>query len=219
MHCRLKGTGGEEEDPPDVVWLRDGVPLQYADTNQVQVPTGSNSWMLLDMGSYRCAVQSEGNRTLSEEGRIQLEEFPAVGYLSTLLFWCFWFPVVLPSPPRNVRAVEITQTALRLSWQPGFGGVYPIIRCSVQAKQLGDSFPADSNKMIHNQNVNIPPATHLIQDLKPHTLYSVRVACDSSQGPSDWSPWVELHTLEGGGYFRRGDVCFHPLDGVYQCVC
>ncbi|MEQ2264432.1 hypothetical protein XENORESO_006598 [Xenotaenia resolanae] len=276
MHCRLKGTGGEEEDPPDVVWLRDGVPLQYADTNQVQVPTGSNSWMvtstlriekvqLPDMGSYRCAVQSEGNRTLSEEGRIQLEGLPhfsmeprhmsivanvslslrcvahgppepvrviwlqdlaplnslkdpvalspstlnLTGLNRTSTFSCEAHNqkgvatsgsgtiTVLPSPPRNVRAVEITQTALRLSWQPGFGGVYPIIRCSVQAKQLGDSLPADSNKMIHNQNVNIPPATHLIQDLKPHTLYSVRVACDSSQGPSDWSPWVELRTLEG----------------------
>ncbi|XP_047247326.1 tyrosine-protein kinase receptor UFO [Girardinichthys multiradiatus] len=276
MHCRLKGTGGEEEDPPDVVWLRDGVPLQYADTNQVQVPTGSNSWMvtstlriekvqLPDMGSYRCAVQSEGNRTLSEEGRIQLEGLPhfsmepqhmsivanvslslrcvahgppepvrviwlqdlaplnslkdpvalspstlnLTGLNRTSTFSCeahnqkgvatsgSGTVTVLPSPPRNVRAVEITQTALRLSWQPGFGGVYPIIRCSVQAKQLGDSFPADSNNLIHNQNVNIPPATHLIQDLKPHTLYSVRVACDSSQGPSDWSPWVELRTLEG----------------------
>uniref|UniRef100_A0A3Q2R0G5 receptor protein-tyrosine kinase n=1 Tax=Fundulus heteroclitus TaxID=8078 RepID=A0A3Q2R0G5_FUNHE len=30
-----------------------------------------------------------------------------------------------------------------------------------------------------------------------HTLYAVRVACASSQGPSDWSPWVELRTQEG----------------------
>uniref|UniRef100_A0A8C4EKE0 receptor protein-tyrosine kinase n=1 Tax=Dicentrarchus labrax TaxID=13489 RepID=A0A8C4EKE0_DICLA len=46
-------------------------------------------------------------------------------------------------------------------------------------------------------NVNIPPATHLIGDLEPHRLYAVRVACHSSQGPSDWSPWVELRTKEG----------------------
>jgi len=47
MQCTLKGTGGEEEDPPDVLWLRDGVLLPYADTNQIQVHTGSNSWTIM----------------------------------------------------------------------------------------------------------------------------------------------------------------------------
>ena len=47
MHCILKVTGGEEEDPPDVIWLRDDVPLQYADTDQSQVHTGSNSWTVI----------------------------------------------------------------------------------------------------------------------------------------------------------------------------
>lgn len=47
MQCSLKGTGGEEEDPPDVMWLRDGEPLLYADTNQFQVPTGSHSWKIM----------------------------------------------------------------------------------------------------------------------------------------------------------------------------
>lgn len=47
MQCTLKGTGGEEEDSPDVLWLRDGVPLHYSDTNQIQVHTGSNSWTVI----------------------------------------------------------------------------------------------------------------------------------------------------------------------------
>lgn len=47
MHCTLKGTGGEEEDPPDVLWLRDGLSLHYTDTNQFQVHTGSNSWTVI----------------------------------------------------------------------------------------------------------------------------------------------------------------------------
>ncbi|XP_015241129.1 PREDICTED: tyrosine-protein kinase receptor UFO [Cyprinodon variegatus] len=275
LDCALKVTRSEEEEPPDVVWLKDGAPLQFADTNHVQVHS-SNSWIvrstlrignvkLTDMGSYRCAAQSDGNQTLSDVGRIQLEGLPhfsvepqhmsvvanvslslrcvahgppepvrviwlqdgaplnslkdpvalspstfnLTGLNKTSSFSCEAHNqkgvatsgsgtiTVLPSPPQKVGAVEITQTTLRLSWQPGFGGVYPIIRCSVQAKQSGDSFPAASDKMIHNQNVNIPPATHLIQDLEPHTLYAVRVACDSSQGQSDWSPWVELRTQEG----------------------
>ncbi|XP_070685561.1 tyrosine-protein kinase receptor UFO [Pempheris klunzingeri] len=276
MHCTLKGTGGEEEDPPDVLWLRDNVALQYADTNQFQVHTGSNSWTIIstlsiekvqlpDMGTYRCAVRSESHQTLSDEGGIQLEGLPhfsvepqhmlvvanislslscvahgppepvrviwlqdgaplndltdpvalspstlnLTGLNRTSTFSCEAHNrkgvatsgsgtiTVLPSKPQNVRAVEVTSTSLRLSWQPGFGGDYPLIRCSVQAKRAGESFIEGPDKLIHNQNVNIPPATHLIGDLEPHSLYAVRVACHSSQGPSDWSPWVELRTKEG----------------------
>uniref|UniRef100_A0A667Y685 receptor protein-tyrosine kinase n=1 Tax=Myripristis murdjan TaxID=586833 RepID=A0A667Y685_9TELE len=279
MHCSLMGKGGEEEDPPDVLWLRDGLPLEYADTNQVQVPIGSDSWMVIstlriekvqlpDMGSYRCAVLSESHRTLSDEGNIQLEGLPhfsvepenmfvvanvslslhcvahgppepvrviwlqdgaplnTLSHPVALLHTCVIFSppglnrtstfsceahnrkgvatsgsgtiTVLPSQPQNLRAVEITQTSLRLSWQLGFGGDYPIIRCSVQAKRSGETFATGPDQMIHNQNVNVPPATHLIGHLEPHSPYAVRVACHSSQGPSDWSPWVELSTKEGG---------------------
>ncbi|KAI3354022.1 hypothetical protein L3Q82_018584 [Scortum barcoo] len=276
LHCTLKGTGSEEEDPPDVLWQRDGEPLQYADTNQFQVHTGGNSWtikstlsigkvQLPDMGSYRCVVQSGDQQTFSEQGAIQLEGLPhfsvepqhmsvvanvslslrcvahgppdpvsviwlqdgaplnsltdlvalspstlnLTGLNRTSTFSCEAHNrkgvatsgsgtiTVLPSQPQNLRAVEINQTSLRLSWQPGFGGDYPLIRCSVQAKHLEEPFAAGPDKMIHNQNVNIPPATHLVRDLEPHSLYAVRVACHSSQGPSEWSPWVELRTKEG----------------------
>lgn len=58
MHCTLKGKGGEEEDPPDVLWLRDGVPLQFADTNQFQVHTGSNSWTVISTLRYAAAFSA-----------------------------------------------------------------------------------------------------------------------------------------------------------------
>uniref|UniRef100_A0AAQ5ZZ85 receptor protein-tyrosine kinase n=1 Tax=Amphiprion ocellaris TaxID=80972 RepID=A0AAQ5ZZ85_AMPOC len=280
MHCSLKGSGGEEEDPPDVVWLRDDVPLLYADTNQFQVLTGTNSWTIMstlriekvqlpDMGSYRCAVLSERHQTLSEEGRIQLEGLPHFSvepqHMSVVANVSLSLSCVAHGPPEpvrviwlqdgsenvsashvrvlfyhpglnrtstfsceahnrkgvatsgsgtitgrcpqtlalNVSALEITQNSLRLSWQPGFGGDYPIIRCSVQAKHSGESYMTGPDKLIHNQNVNIPPAAHLIGDLEPHSLYAVRVACHSSQGPSDWTPWVELRTKEGGESSER----------------
>ena len=44
LRCSLQGPGAEEEDPPDVVWMRDGQTLHYADTNQVQVPFSTDSW-------------------------------------------------------------------------------------------------------------------------------------------------------------------------------
>lgn len=276
LQCTLKGKGGEEEDPPDVLWLKDGVPLEDTNTNQFQLHTGGNSWTIIntlsiesvqlsDMGSYQCGVQSEGSQILSGEGGIQLEGLPhfsvepqhkSVVANVSLTLSCvahgppepvrvIWLqdgaplnsladPValspstlnltglnrtstfsceavnrkgvatsgsgtitVLPSKPQNLQAEEITQTSLRLSWHPGYGGVYPIIRCTVQAKHAGEPYTSGPDKMIHNQNVNIPPSTYLIGDLEPHSLYAVRVACHSSQGPSEWSSWVELHTKEG----------------------
>uniref|UniRef100_A0A3P9HJ99 receptor protein-tyrosine kinase n=1 Tax=Oryzias latipes TaxID=8090 RepID=A0A3P9HJ99_ORYLA len=273
LHCSLTGMWEEEQEPPDVLWLKDGIPLDFAETNQFQIRTGSSSWTFLcfpnriekvqlsDMGSYRCAVQSESGRLLSEEGVIQLEGIPhfsveprhmsvvanvsfslrcaahgppdpvrviwlqdgaplnslddhmalspstlnLTGLNRTSTFSCEAHNskgvstsksgtiTVLPSPPQNVSAVETNQTALRLSWQPGFGGDYPIVRCSVQVR----SFPESPDQMILNQNVHIPAATVLMEELEPHSLYAVRVACQSSQGLSEWSPWVELQTAEG----------------------
>ncbi|KAK5905245.1 hypothetical protein CesoFtcFv8_006727 [Champsocephalus esox] len=273
---QTRARGGEEEDPPDVLWLRDGALLPFADTNQIQVHTGSNSWTIMstlsiqkvqlqDMGAYRCAVLSESHQTMSEEGSIQLEGLPhfsvepqhtsmvanvslslscvahgppdpvrviwlqdgaplnslkdpvalspstlnITGLNRTSTFSCEAHNrkgvatsgsgtiTVLPSKPQNLKALEVTPTSLHISWQPGFGGDYPIIRCSIQAKHSGEPFAGRPDKMIYNQNVNIPPASHLIGGLEPHSLYAVRVACHSSQGPSAWTPWVELHTKEG----------------------
>uniref|UniRef100_A0A8C7YAX3 receptor protein-tyrosine kinase n=1 Tax=Oryzias sinensis TaxID=183150 RepID=A0A8C7YAX3_9TELE len=203
------------------------------------------------MGSYRCAVQSESGRLLSEEGVIQLEGIPHFSveprHMSVVANVSFslrcaahgppdpvrviWLqdgapmpaPIshhpfvhtlpclnrtstfsceahnskgvstsksgtitVLPSPPQNVSAVETNQTALRLSWQPGFGGDYPIVRCSVQVRNV---------VWLHQSKAEA--ATVLMEELEPHSLYAVRVACQSSQGLSEWSPWVELQTAEG----------------------
>uniref|UniRef100_A0AAZ3P5X8 receptor protein-tyrosine kinase n=1 Tax=Oncorhynchus tshawytscha TaxID=74940 RepID=A0AAZ3P5X8_ONCTS len=259
--CTLQGWGGE--DPPDVVWQRDGQPLEYADTNQIQVPVASRSWMVIstlriekvqlpDMGSYRCAVMSEGHQTLSVAGHIHLEGLPhfsvepqhqsVVANVSLSLhcvahgppepvrvIWLqdgaplnslqdhltyhtvrvscvFLFSpqglnrtstfsceahnrkgvatsgsgtiTVLPSQPQRVRAVDVTNSSLLLSWEPGFGGVYPITHCTIQV-------------ITHNP-------LHLIGDLEPNSGYAVRLACHTTQGVSDWTHWATLHTAEGG---------------------
>ncbi|KAF6718182.1 Tyrosine-protein kinase receptor UFO [Oryzias melastigma] len=276
LHCSLTGMWAEEQEPPDVFWLKDEETLDFAETNQLVIRTGSSSWTitstlkiqkvhLLDMGSYRCAVQSESERLVSEEGSIQLEGIPhfsvepqhmtvvanvsfslscaahgppdpvkviwlqdgaplntledhlalspstlnLTGLNRTSTFSCeahnskgvstsgSGTVTVLPSPPQNLSAVEANQTSLRLSWQPGFGGDYPIVRCSVQAKQSAKSFPEASDEAIYKQNVNVPPASLLLEGLEPHSLYAVRVACQSSQGVSEWSSWAELQTGEG----------------------
>uniref|UniRef100_A0A8C6WL90 receptor protein-tyrosine kinase n=1 Tax=Neogobius melanostomus TaxID=47308 RepID=A0A8C6WL90_9GOBI len=257
MQCTLKGAGREEEDPPDVLWLHGGEPLQLADTTQSQVHTGRHTWTIMstlriekvqltDMGSYQCAVFIEAEQAFSDEGSIQLEGLPhfsvepqhmsivanvsvslhcvahgppdpvrviwlqdgvplntlndpvalspstlnITGLNRTSSFSCeahnrkgvatsgSGVITVLPAQPQDLRAEELTQDSLR-------------------AKLATQAFTTGPDHMIHNQNVNIPPASHLIGDLEPHSLYAVRVSCHSSQGVSEWSPWVEMRTREG----------------------
>ncbi|CAB1315997.1 unnamed protein product [Coregonus sp. 'balchen'] len=267
--CTLQGDGGGEE-PPDVVWLRDGQSLDYADTNQVQVPVTEGSWLtiselridhveLSDIGIYRCMATVGRKDLMSQEGLIQLEVEPhdvtvvanvslslqcvahgppepvriiwlqnggslntlqdpvshspsalnITGLNHTSSFSCeahnrkgvatsaSGTVTVVPSQAHKVQAVEVTISSLLISWEPGFGGVYPVSVCSIQAAPSGPDRTALLNHLIHNQNVNVPPARHLIPDLEPYTNYDVRVACRSSQGASPWTPWVTLRTSEG----------------------
>ncbi|XP_064208557.1 tyrosine-protein kinase receptor UFO isoform X1 [Anguilla rostrata] len=275
LQCTLQGGAGEEE-PPDVVWQRDGQPLDFADTNQMQVPAVDGGWLtiselrieavqLSDMGGYRCSVTEGGQETVSHQGHIQLEGLPhfsmepyamsAVANVSLSLrcvahgppepVRVIWLqdgaplntlqdPVslspstlnitglnktsafsceahnrkgvatsasgtvtVIPDQPKAVQAVEVTNASLRIIWEPGFAGVYPIRVCSIQATPSNADLSMVSSHMIHNQNINVPPASHLIPDLEPFSSYHVRVACRSSQGASSWTPWVLLHTAEG----------------------
>uniref|UniRef100_A0A8C5EK79 receptor protein-tyrosine kinase n=1 Tax=Gouania willdenowi TaxID=441366 RepID=A0A8C5EK79_GOUWI len=255
-----------EEDPPDVVWLRNGEQLTYADTNQFQFPTGSDAWTIIstlriekvqlpDMGSYQCffflkvavgcslsglphfSVEPQHMsvvanvslslscvahgppepvrliwlqdgaplNSLTDSVALSPSRLNLSGLNRTSTFSCEAHNrkgvatsgsgtiTVLPAQPQRLTALEVTQTTLALAWQPGFGGDYPIVQCSVQ--------------MIHDQNVDLPPASHLVAGLQPHSLYAVRVGCHSSQGPSDWTPWAEFRTKEGG----EASVCLRPL--------
>ncbi|KAM8904776.1 tyrosine-protein kinase receptor UFO isoform 2-T2 [Spinachia spinachia] len=162
-------------EPVRVIWLQDGAPLNSLSDPVALSPSRLNLTGLNRTSTFSCEAHNHKGVATSGSGTI----------------------TVLPSTPQNLRAVEVTSTGLRLTWQAAFGGDYPIVRCTVQANHLGESSSAGPDKMIHNQNVNVPPAAHFIGELEPHSLYAVRVACHSSQGPSEWSPWVELRTKEG----------------------
>uniref|UniRef100_A0A674NJP7 receptor protein-tyrosine kinase n=1 Tax=Takifugu rubripes TaxID=31033 RepID=A0A674NJP7_TAKRU len=172
-------------EPVRVIWLQDGAPLNSLTDPVALSPSTFNLTGLNRTSTFSCEAHNRKGVATSGSGTI----------------------TVLPSRPKHVRAVEITQSSLRLSWTPGFGGDYPIIHCSVQVKKEQDC-------LIHNQNVDIPPITHLIEDLEPHSSYAVRVACHSSQGPSDWSPWVELRTKEGVNSLGISDELKQKLQDV-----
>ncbi|XP_056329024.1 tyrosine-protein kinase receptor UFO [Danio aesculapii] len=86
LQCVLQVFGLDEE-PLDLLWLRDGRTLEFADTNQIQMLEEDYSWtviskltieevQLLDMGAYKCAHYSGQDVTYSAEGYIQLEGLP-----------------------------------------------------------------------------------------------------------------------------------------------
>uniref|UniRef100_A0A8C1JGQ8 receptor protein-tyrosine kinase n=1 Tax=Cyprinus carpio TaxID=7962 RepID=A0A8C1JGQ8_CYPCA len=86
VQCVLRADG-EGQGPLDVLWLKEGQQLEFADTNQMQLPEDENGWLVIselkieevqlsDMGSYQCAVSSGEEEILSVEGYIELEGLP-----------------------------------------------------------------------------------------------------------------------------------------------
>ncbi|XP_067222491.1 tyrosine-protein kinase receptor UFO isoform X2 [Chanodichthys erythropterus] len=271
LRCTLQADGVDQE-PLDVIWLREGKPLDLADTNQMQFPVDENSWLvysdlkieevqLSDMGGYQCAVYSGLEKTFSIEGHIHVEGLPHFsvephhltvvanvglslrceahgppepvrviwlqdgaplnklddpislspstlnisGLNKTSSFSCeahnrkgvassgTGVVTVLPSPPHDIKAEEITNSSVRLSWHMGFGGIYPISLCIVQVKASGE----DSDQLIYNQEVSAPDTSRLVSDLEAFSQYDFRMACQSSQGISNWTAWVTISTSEG----------------------
>nr|XP_055051835.1 tyrosine-protein kinase receptor UFO [Misgurnus anguillicaudatus] len=268
LQCTLQGDS-MDQDAPDVFWLRDGEQLDFADTNQVQMPEEDNSWLVIsnlkiqevklsDMGAYQCGVYYGSEEVLSIEGHIQLEGLPhfsvepqhmsvvanvglslhcvahgppepvrviwlqdgaplnnlndpislspstlnLTGLNKTSSFSCeahnrkgvassgTGVVTVLPGRPYDIHAEEITNSSIHLSWMTGFGGIYPISHCTVQVKSS-----EDSNE--RTDSVEALNSSHLISNLKPFSQYDFRVACQNSQGVSDWTAWETISTNEG----------------------
>uniref|UniRef100_A0A8C1WSI2 receptor protein-tyrosine kinase n=1 Tax=Cyprinus carpio TaxID=7962 RepID=A0A8C1WSI2_CYPCA len=271
VQCVLRADG-EGQGPLDVLWLKEGQQLEFADTNQMQLPEDENGWLVIselkieevqlsDMGSYQCAVSSGEEEILSMEGYIELEGLPHFsvepqdlsvvaneelslrcvahgppdpvrviwlqdgaplnnlkdpislspstlnisGLNKTSSFSCeahnrkgvassgTGVVTVLPSQPHDIKAEEITNSSIRLSWHMGFGGIYPISHCIVQVKASGE----DSDEFISSQTVSAPVTSRLISRLEAFSRYDLRLACRSSEGFSNWTVWMSVSTSEG----------------------
>uniref|UniRef100_A0A8C2IMY4 receptor protein-tyrosine kinase n=1 Tax=Cyprinus carpio TaxID=7962 RepID=A0A8C2IMY4_CYPCA len=272
VQCVLRADG-EDQGPLDVLWLKEGQPLEFADTNQMQFPEDENGWLvfselkieevqLSDMGSYQCAVSSVflsppglphfsvepqdlsvvANEELSlrcvahgppdpvrviwlQDGAplnnlndpisLSPSTLNISGLNKTSSFSCeahnrkgvassgTGVVTVLPSQPHDIKAEEITNSSIRLSWHMGFGGIYPISHCIVQVKASGE----DSDQVISSQTVSAPVISCLISDLEVFSQYDLRVACRSSQGVSNWTAWMSVSTSEGGKHIEA----FEPM--------
>uniref|UniRef100_A0A8C8D0U4 receptor protein-tyrosine kinase n=1 Tax=Oncorhynchus tshawytscha TaxID=74940 RepID=A0A8C8D0U4_ONCTS len=175
LQCMAHGP----PEPVRIIWLQNGGPLNTLQDPVSHSPSTRNITGLNHTSSFSCEAHNSKGVATSASGTV----------------------TVVPSQAHEVQAVEVTISSLLISWEPGFGGVYPVSVCSIQAAPSGPDRTVLLNHLVHNQNVNVPPARHLIPDLEPYSSYDVRVACRSSQGASPWTPWVTLRTSEGGKLF------------------
>ncbi|KAG9348368.1 hypothetical protein JZ751_002103 [Albula glossodonta] len=225
LRCVLQG-GGFEIDPPDIVWQKDAEPLDLTDTNQMQEVQLSDMGVyrcVVTVGGQE-TVSLEGSIQLEGLPHFSVEpQDMSVEANTSLKLECVAHGP--PEPVRVIwlqdgrlnrtstfsceahnrkgvatsasGIVTVTNSSLRVSWQPSFGGAYPVTVCSIQATPSDVDLSLVPVHLIHNQNINVPPSTHLISNLEPFSSYRVRVACRSSQGASSWTPWVLLQTAEG----------------------
>uniref|UniRef100_W5N9Z8 receptor protein-tyrosine kinase n=1 Tax=Lepisosteus oculatus TaxID=7918 RepID=W5N9Z8_LEPOC len=268
LRCELQGEG--VQDPPDIVWQRDGTPLDLADTNQMHMSMNEDSWLAVSMlrfvvhqalnqcklytvalldrhtdtvnwadicsvslrqlavkpstetphSSHTVSVLRPGSwpfRLGYSEAIVKVSLTRALlfsislsaGINKTSSFSCeahnrkgvatsaSGTVTVIPAQPQKLQQVSASNSSMEISWETGFGGVYPVDVCSIQAAPSESDLIAAPRHLIHNQNVNVPPARHAIGGLSPFMAYRVRVACRSSQGASPWTDWVTLRTAQG----------------------
>ncbi|XP_051962828.1 tyrosine-protein kinase receptor UFO [Xyrauchen texanus] len=162
-------------DPVRVIWLQDGAQLNNLDDPISLSPSTLNISGLNKTSSFSCEAHNRKGVASSGTGVV----------------------TVLPAEPHDIKAEDITNSSIHLSWQTGFGGIYSINHCTVEVKPSGEDSVVNADHMINNQNVNGPITSRLVSDLEPFSQYDFRVACENSQGVSDWTAWVTISTNEG----------------------
>ncbi|XP_078517174.1 tyrosine-protein kinase receptor UFO [Lissotriton helveticus] len=162
-------------EPVMVIWLQNGAPLNSPVDPLGQVPSTLTVNGLNKTSTFSCEAHNDKGVTTSRTATVK----------------------VMPRKPQNLQLVSRTSTTLEISWEPGSGGDYPIYLCTVQATRPHTDLSHVPHHKIYNQNLNVPPFSHVIDGLAPFTIYNVRLSCRSSQGVSHWTDWVPLATQEG----------------------
>ncbi|XP_004479965.1 tyrosine-protein kinase receptor UFO isoform X1 [Dasypus novemcinctus] len=174
LSCRAQGP----PEPVDLLWLWDAAPLAWTGSHDPQhilhVP-GLNK-----TSSFSCEAHNAKGVTTSRTATI----------------------TVLPQRPQDLHLVSSWPTELEVAWTPGLSGIYPLTHCTLQAmlsddevaSWLGDLDPPEEPLTLQ---AAVPPYQLRLGSLHPHTPYHIRVSCTSSQGPSPWTHWLPVKTLEG----------------------
>ncbi|GAB1294352.1 Immunoglobulin superfamily DCC subclass member 3 [Apodemus speciosus] len=85
----------------------------------------------------------------------------------------------LPGPPRNVRAVSVSSTEVRVSWSEPLAHTKEIIGYVLHIRKA-----ADSPKLEYQEAVSKSTFQHLVRDLEPSTAYSFYIKAYTPRGAS-----------------------------------
>ncbi|KAM8952275.1 tyrosine-protein kinase receptor UFO [Pelodytes ibericus] len=159
-------------NPVRVIWLQDGAQLNSLHDDTAIVPSVLHVTGLNKSSLFCCEAHNSKGVATSRTAAIK----------------------VLPRKPKDLKLLSRSSSELEVSWQPGDSGIYPLLVCTAQAIRPHTELP---HSKIYNQNLNVPPHSHVIGGLSPYTTYHVRVACLSSEGVSHWTDWAPMRTMEG----------------------
>ncbi|KAM9326455.1 tyrosine-protein kinase receptor UFO [Gastrophryne carolinensis] len=162
-------------DPVLVIWLQDGMPLNTLADELALTPSFLQIKGLNKTSLFSCEAHNGKGVTTSRTAKVK----------------------VLPRRPKDLTLVSRSTTELEVSWQPGESGAHGVSVCTVQATPPHSHLGIAPHHKIYNQNINVPPHSHVISGLAPYSMYNVRVACLNSEGVSHWTDWVSMETMEG----------------------
>ncbi|XP_075043021.1 tyrosine-protein kinase receptor UFO [Mixophyes fleayi] len=175
LHFNLSCDAQGPPHPVRMIWLQDGVSLNSLDDELALTPSLLQVRGLNKTSLFSCEAHNGKGVTTSRTATIK----------------------VLPRRPKDLKLVTWSTTQLEISWQPGESGVHQVNVCTIQATVSHNRLSAAPHHKIYNQNINVPPHSHVISGLDPYTVYNVRVACLNSEGVSHWTEWVAMETMEG----------------------
>ncbi|CAL4149051.1 unnamed protein product, partial [Meganyctiphanes norvegica] len=99
-----------------------------------------------------------------------------------------------PEPPTRLKILDKSSRSVDLSWTPPYDGNSPITRYIIEYKISNLNWYQDGERIIVDGNQNIAS----ILDLRPATIYHLRIVARNEIGESDPSVTVTVITSKEG---------------------
>ncbi|XP_006770888.1 PREDICTED: immunoglobulin superfamily DCC subclass member 3 [Myotis davidii] len=168
--CQAQG-----EPPPHVTWLKNGQVLGPG--GHVRLKNNNSTLTISGVGPedeaiYQCVAENSAG---SSQASARLTVLWAEG---------------LPGPPINVRAVSISPTVVRVSWNEPLLNTKEIIGYVLHIRKA-----ADPPELEYQEAVSKGTFQHLVSDLEPSTAYSFYIKAYTPRGASSASPPTLASTL------------------------
>ncbi|XP_045251541.2 immunoglobulin superfamily DCC subclass member 3 isoform X3 [Macaca fascicularis] len=168
--CQAQG-----EPPPHVTWLKNGQVLGPG--GHVRLKNNNSTLTISGIGPedeaiYQCVAENSAG---SSQASARLTVLWAEG---------------LPGPPRNVQAVSVSSTEVRVSWSEPLANTKEIIGYVLHIRKA-----ADPPELEYQEAVSKSTFQHLVSDLEPSTAYSFYIKAYTPRGASSASVPTLASTL------------------------